>query len=421
MSEWTEPRDEFAEQTLAGCFLREAAVAEPVLALVSGVDWWEPNTRAVVEACIDLTGQAKPCDPVSVRVELLRRGQRGRPTDAAWLLDLLGAACTPEQATYHARHLRDLAVRRDVMRAAQRALQAAADPEADPYDVAASTSITAAGLAERNDPAAPSTARDSGEFCEGTLDYDWMIPGLLEKGDRLLITGGEGGGKSVLVRQLAVSIAAGVHPFDGTRFDPRRVLLVDLENGERTLRRHLIGLRAHAATIGRAIPHSGLMIESRPSGIDLTKAADEAWLNRICEDVQPDLLVIGPLYRMHATDMNKEEPARHLTRVIDTIRARHSCCVVMETHSPHANGMTGKRSLRPVGSSLYMRWPEFGYGLLPGKPDEPVTLQAWRGPRDERSWPEKLRRGLPGSEWPWVQSNGFEHLRNYYDPQDGAA
>ena len=48
-----------------------------------------------------------------------------------------------------------------------------------------------------------------------------------------------------MLRQVAVSTAAGVHPFNGARNSPRRVLLVDLENGQRTLRRHLRHLRAH--------------------------------------------------------------------------------------------------------------------------------------------------------------------------------
>jgi replicative DNA helicase len=103
---------------------------------------------------------------------------------------------------------------------------------------------------------------------------------------------------------------------------------------------------------------------------------------------------------MHATDMGKEEPARLLTHVVDLMRARHNCAVVMESHAPHA-GVSG-RSLRPVGSSLFMRWPEFGYGIRKEQ-DGSYTFASWRGPRDERSWPRKLRRG-GDDEWPWMDA-----------------
>lgn len=124
------------------------------------------------------------------------------------------------------------------------------------------------------------------------------------------------------------------------------------------------------------------------------------WLLRICEAARPALLVVGPLYRMHATDMAKEEPARQLTRVLDSIRARHNCAIVVETHAPHA-GPIGARNLRPVGSSLFLRWPEFGYGIAPAKEDGVFDLRSWRGARDERAWPRQLAWGGPG-RWPWV-------------------
>ena len=67
--------------------------------------------------------------------------------------------------------------------------------------------------------------------------------------------------------------------------------------------------------------------------------------------------------------------------------------------------------MRPVGSSLFMRWPEFGYGIrrapisdVYGKPTrQRVTVQAWRGPREERDWPKLLGWGDDQiGDWPWI-------------------
>ncbi|HEX7277249.1 MAG TPA: DnaB-like helicase N-terminal domain-containing protein, partial [Acidimicrobiales bacterium] len=68
---------------------------------------------------------------------------------------------------------------------------------------------------------------DVATFCAGEDSYDWLVPGLIERGERLLIVAGEGEGKTVLMRQLAVCGAYGIHPFGNRLVDPIRVLLLD--------------------------------------------------------------------------------------------------------------------------------------------------------------------------------------------------
>jgi replicative DNA helicase len=402
--EYAVPRDVWAERSFVGGLL--AAERIPDGLKVDQGDVWDPHLNRVLSAILTLNTAGKPCDAVSVRTELLRMGERGQAVDGAWLADLMLEGAPAGSLGHHAGSLRSLAVRRQVVRLATQALQQANNPSSDPYDVAALLHVDSGELADSAGEEGPQRTTDLHGFLSGEDSYDWLVPGLLERGDRLLLTGGEGSGKSVLSRMLAVTTAAGVHPFKGTRIDPAQVLLVDLENGTRHLRRALRGLSEHAQRIGRPVPAGGLVVESRPSGVDLTKTEDRTWLSRLCQTVRPQLLVIGPLYRMHAADMNAEEPARALTRTIDAIRAEHGCSIVMETHAPH--GQAGQiRSLRPVGSSLFLRWPEFGYGLRPkGNDGAVMSLMAWRGPRDERDFPPMLARGGE-QEWPWAPYTGI--------------
>lgn len=244
--------------------------------------------------------------------------------------------------------------------------------------------------------------------------HDWVIPGLLERGDRLIWTGFEGLGKSVITRQLAICAAAGVHPFEDRRIDPKRVLFIDCENPDRKNRRHFRDLERKARANGFPVPEGAFRIIQRPEGVDLTREEDAAWLLERVTAHKPDLLVIGPFYRLHAADANEELAARKVVSALDAARIKADCALITEAHAGHAQGVH-MRSVRPIGSSLLMRWPEFGYGIMPHPDAERddsgrcrhVEVVAWRGPREERFWPRELMWGTHENDWPWVPANAF--------------
>lgn len=258
---------------------------------------------------------------------------------------------------------------------------------------------------QSEEPAPPDLAPDLHEFlAEVDAPYDWIIESILERGDRLIWTGSEGLGKTVVSRQLTVAAAAGLHPFSNDPAAPRRVLWIDCENSSRQGRRHFRKLERIAAAKGHRVPDGGMRLIHRPEGLDLTKAEDAAWLMERVTAHQPDLLYIGPLYRLHATDISDETAARQVTAVLDAARVKADCALIVEGHSPHGES-SGARPVRPIGSSLFRRWPEFGYGISPARDEDPckeVVVRSWRGARDERHWPKFLMWGDGETDWPWI-------------------
>jgi hypothetical protein len=256
--------------------------------------------------------------------------------------------------------------------------------------------------------------------------YEWLIPGLLEKGDRIIITGIEGGGKSSVLRQFATCVAAGIHPFYMTSIEPKRVAWFDAENSIRQNRRAFGNLGRIAIEMGRPVATGAFRFAHRTEGIDLTKPDDVAWFFERLAILKPDLVIIGPWYRLFVGNPNEEDLTRKVVSTIDQARARYGFTTLMEAHSPHSDGfksnkMGGVRPVRPTGSSLLLRWPEFGYGLSfrdpgpehvpqpgdapiqPGMPDlNYADFLAWRGARDEREWPVALRRSNDPDNWPWL-------------------
>ncbi len=304
-------------------------------------------------------------------------------------------------------HARQVAQLLDGVAARTRIVEAAVGKDASDHLGAGRTIEEFITTWTSEQPVKVDLAIDLWEFI-GTEDapYDWAIPGLLERGDRLILTGFEGLGKSMLTRQMAVCAAAGIHPFAWNReYEPKQVLFIDLENSERQGRRRFRPLAAASISAQHRVPDGGLRLIHRPEGIDLTRDGDAAWLLERVTAHKPDLLFVGPFYRLHAADMNDERAARRVVGVLDAARAQADCALITEAHAGH--GEQGKnRSVRPLGSSLLLRWPEFGLGLAPaedpppGQPCRAVYLKPWRGARDERNWPTHLIWGNPNG-WPW--------------------
>lgn len=246
-------------------------------------------------------------------------------------------------------------------------------------------------------------APDLVDFVGGTdPTTDWVVPDILERGDRLVWTGTEGYGKSMLLRQIAVGAAAGMHPFTMESFHPKRVLYVDCENPERISRKHFRRMVECATANERPVERGRFYVIHRPGGLDCVDGDDAAWLAERIHAHKPDLLIVGPLYKLHNTDISEEQSARALIAAIDAARQVHDCAVAIEAHAGHGDSDDEtKRSLRPAGSSILRRWPEFGYGIRPTRVNHEVEVRPWRGPRAERKWPDKLTWGAP-PDWPWI-------------------
>ena len=226
-------------------------------------------------------------------------------------------------------------------------------------------------------------------LAEPDREYDFILPGILERAERAIVTAAEGAGKTTLLRQMSVTSAAGIDPFNFEPMDPVRVMFLDCENSDRHSKRQFRPLVAKA---GSRLAPGNLIPIIRPAGLDLLHKEDQKWLTERVKVNRPELLVLGPSYKLATGDPTDEQTARTVTAVIDDLRANYEVAIILESHSPHGTG--GNRPGRPYGASLWLRWPEFGLELT-----RTGQLKHWRGARDERSWPAALKRG---GEWPWT-------------------
>lgn len=408
--ERAEPHDLAAEQSALGAALISRDALGNVLGQLHPDAYYRPAHGLIHQAMAALAETGLPVDAVTVVAQLMDTGDLVRAGGGPYLHTLVHDTPTAAHADSYIARILDLAQRRALIRAATDIVQSAMTPsDATSSDLAERAVAQVREVRDAGQATADVPVTDLVDFIAAEDEpHDWLIPGLVEHSDRLILTGYEGLGKSALGQQLAVATACGLHPFDAsTRLanGPGRVLVLDCENGNAASRRRYRPLVETAAHHGRPLQRHWFGIECRPQGLDLTRPADRSWFMRRVEQVKPQLLLIGPIYRLHAGDPNSEELARKISAVIDEARATANCAVVMEAHSPQGNGF-GPRSVRPVGSSLWLRWPEFGYGLRPvedqksAEDDRACRFVPWRGARDQRAWPQFLKAG-DDFEWPW--------------------
>jgi hypothetical protein len=407
----TQPRDLDAEQAyFAALLLSLPRQQRAVHQLLAGGDFYRPAHATIHAAAGRLLDQGEPVDVITLNAELQKAGEItrvGGPTYLGTLVSALPGA-TSSAPTY-ADRVRSLALRRALIEAGTQIAAKGYNPAGDPADLAEEAVALARGVRDAGRAAEDSPVADMWDFLEGEDTYDWIVPGLLERMDRLMLTGGEGGGKSVMLRQIAVCLAAGIHPFkhEPNEYGAAKVLVLDCENSEQQSRRRYRQLMNVAAAQHMPVKRGQLHIDCKPEGVDLTSAAGRSWLMRRVEQVMPDVLVIGPVYQLHTGDPNSEEQARRVTIALTEARLTARCALVMEAHAAKANGF-GPRGLAPAGSSLWLRWPEFGFGLRAvedersADEDRARRLVPWRGMRDDRQFPTFIRQGHGHNAWPWV-------------------
>jgi hypothetical protein len=258
----------------------------------------------------------------------------------------------------------------------------------------------------------------------------WAVPGLLRVNWRVILVGGEGAGKSTALRQFAICAAHGIHPMNFGSIPVVRTVVIDLENPDEAI-----------METGRIIRNQALLTQTQPGftptprntwhlwteprGLDLRKQADQVRFTERIELHRPHMVCIGPAYKMHpAGQDNDTEAVRAVMDFLDRSRMVYGFGLVIEHHAAKGQGNNRPRDLNPFGSSLWLRWGELGFKLVPtrdlqGQPatadtTEPgvLELRPFRGSRVRHAWPREFHRD-PMSPWPWLGrwSEGQEMLR----------
>ena len=384
------------EKVVLGVLLSRPDLVPETLDRIPPTEWSGPHVT-IAECLLGMADMGEEIDPQTVMVKLRNAGLLNRIGGGATLISMVQANYAAGEASVYVDALEGESKRRQIRRAGMRIVQRAENVTNEPEEI-----LTAA-IDELAEIGHSRTQVETMDWPEGDTDPepDWVIPGLLAVDERVMFTGGEGLGKSMLIRQFAAAVAVGHHPFGPQRFEPAVALHVDLENPRSITDGAYRRIRNGLTGEGIDLP-AGKLHRLEPRVFHVENGRDVSWLMRAVRALQPRLIAIGPVKNMSGMDLDKEENAVRLHTVLNMIRAETQAVLIVEGHAGHSSrGEEG--DWRPRGSSSFLGWPEYGFGMKPVsfQPVRQAELVTWRGARVEgRYWPQYL---AAGTTWPWVE------------------
>ena len=368
--------------------------AQEVLALV-GIDDFTPGDRQELFAIIERGYVEGVLQPAWINDEATRLG---RPAPG-YVANVLSAGFVGGSVGYYAERLREASARRYALKVLTQGITRLEHDEAVADEVVSDVQAQLQAMPR------PSVSDDDTWTLAEIMGLevrteDFTIPGLLKKNERLVLTGSEGGGKSVFVYQMLTGAAFGVDTFRLERTQPARVLFIDVENNEFQAKANLDKIVPALTEIAPDVQPEWRSLKRRV--VDLLATKDRADIIRRVVHYNPDILYMGTAYKLTDVSDETHRSVRAIQSVVDRIRQEVSCSVIVEHHAGHGH-MNDRNNMRPEGSSYWLRWPDFGYGMQPLVTTDRkrlMRLGAWRGDRaTDRDFPVAVKQG---AVMPWV-------------------
>jgi replicative DNA helicase len=214
MSDRERPHDDVAEQSVLGAMMLSPTAVWDVLDVVEARDFYQPRNEIVFEAIMSLSASDEPIDPITVSDALARRGELSK-VGVTYPHEVVTATPTAANAAYYAHIVHDKAIRRRMLVAGERILEAGYSEtgEADALVEQARAEVDGVIGAEKSETvrigAAFNEVVDELSTTPDVIETPWpeinkIIVGL--RPGRLVVIGARPGeGKTMVAAQLALA------------------------------------------------------------------------------------------------------------------------------------------------------------------------------------------------------------------------
>jgi len=208
-----------------------------------------------------------------------------------------------------------------------------------------------------------------GELQEPDEQPRWLVESLWSRAAVGFVAGQPKLGKTWLALDLALSVATDTPCLDTFPVaEPGNVLVYLAEDHPRVVRQRLAGLCQHR---GIALEHVAVhVITADTVRLDLER--DRERLTDTVQLIQPRLLVLDPLVRLHRKDENHAGDVAELLAFLRQLQRAHDLAIVVVHHMRKSTAAHGGQALR--GSGDFHAWTDSALYLRPAR--EAIALSA---------------------------------------------
>ncbi|MCK9471804.1 MAG: AAA family ATPase [Bacilli bacterium] len=228
----------------------------------------------------------------------------------------------------------------------------------------------------------------------------WLIKDWWEAGSHGIIAGEPKTYKSTITTEIAVSVASGKPLFNNYEVvTPGPVIIIQEENSEWLMQDRFAKISGSKDLMG-SIQHEDKVIKiSSPEdlpilcvnreGINLTQEEDKQWIESLCKQNRPVLIILDPLYLMLGeVDSNSAKELRNTLQWLITLSTKFNIAVML-VHHFNKGGTSSRGGQRMLGSTTLHAWVQSAiYNRVADNKKNTITVE-----REFRSFntPEDLQ------------------------------
>ena len=202
------------------------------------------------------------------------------------------------------------------------------------------------------------------DFSNVPAPVSWLVRGWLQEKSLMMVHGPSGGGKTFVVLDWCMTMAAGLMEWAGYKVRPSTIVYLAGEGHA--------GLRGRIAAWRQKTGSDPMNMWVSKSGCDLN--TPEGYM-KVCEQlramkIQPDMIVVDTLHRFLRGDENSSQDAKTMLDACAALMEEFNCSVMLVHHT----GVSEEAQHRARGSSAWRGALDIEISIVPAKGDRPIEI-----------------------------------------------
>lgn len=202
------------------------------------------------------------------------------------------------------------------------------------------------------------------DFCQQPSPIKWLVKHWVQEESLMMVHGPSGGGKTFVVLDWCLHIAAGLPSWNGHKVKPGTVVYLAGE-GHHGIRSRIAAWKQH-----HGVSKTNMYISK--AGCDLN--TPEGYI-KVVEAIRslpspPDVITVDTLHRFLAGDENSAQDAKTMIDACASLMREFNCTVKLVHHT----GVSDEAQHRARGSSAWKGALEIEVSIIPAKGENPMQI-----------------------------------------------